>query len=123
MRRMLILGLACAAGFAAAQEARPENPMRKHGVTLYANNVHEECVHLAVGDSVDYRYKSTSTVIFNIHYHTETDVITAIKKEDVTSDAGSYVATEEHGYCMMWTNAREDSTSLQYEFRINRRAG
>jgi hypothetical protein len=121
MRRMLILGLACAGVLVAAQ-ARAENPMRKQSVTMYANNVHEECFHLGVGDSVDYRYKSTTTVIFNIHYHTETDVITPLKKENVTSDAGSYVAKEEHGYCMMWTNAREDSTNLQYEFRINRGA-
>ena len=123
MRRMLILGLACAAGLAAAQETKLENPMRKHSVTMYANNVHEECFHLGVGDSVDYLYKSTSTVIFNIHYHTETDVITPIKKENVTSDAGTYLAKEEHGYCMMWTNAREDSTGLQYEFRISRSTG
>jgi len=123
MRRMLILGLACAAALAAAQEGKPDNPMRKHSVTMYANNVHEECFHLGVGDSVDYRYKSSSTVIFNIHYHTETDVITAIKKENVTSDADTYLAREERGYCMMWTNAREDSISLQYEFRINRSSG
>jgi hypothetical protein len=122
MKRLLIIGLACAASLAAG-ESKPENPLRKHIVTLYANNIHEECFHLAAGDSVDYRYKTNNAVIFNIHYHTESDVVTPVKKENVSSDAGSYAAKEERGYCLMWTNAREESTGLEYEFRINRRAG
>jgi hypothetical protein len=91
-------------------------------VAIDADDAHEECFQLSAGDSVDYRYKAVARVTFNIHYHTERDVVAPVKREDTTSDAGSYVATEAQGYCMMWINARDESTQLEYHFRINRRA-
>jgi hypothetical protein len=102
---MLILGLACAGVLVAAQ-ARAENPMRKQSVTMYANNVHEECFHLGVGDSVDYRYKSTSTVIFNIHYHTETDVITPLEERTSRPMPAVTWLGRARSCCMMWDNVK-----------------
>src|SRR5882672_329303 len=99
MKRMLAIGLACAAGLAAGLEAKPQNPMEKHSVTMSANDIHEECFHLAAGDSVDYRYKTTAAVMFNIHYHTDSDIFTPVKKQGVISATGKYLAKEDHDYC------------------------
>lgn len=119
---VVALGLLRAVCCAAADVPRMKDPMRKVSVAIHADDAHEECFHLGAGDSVDYRYKAVAPVTFNIHYHTEREVVTPVEREDATSDAGSYVATEAQGYCMMWINARDESTQLEYDFRINRRA-
>jgi hypothetical protein len=118
---LLLLGVMAASAAPAEEPARPQNPFRKQTMSLAPHDRHEECFHLGEGDSVDYRFKSTSTVFFDLHYHDEIKVYEPIRKEDTYAESGSYIAPVKQGHCLMWVNTREDVLGLTYEFRINRK--
>jgi hypothetical protein len=64
--------------------------------------LHEECVRLARGDRLDWRYGSSQPLVFNIHYHEDNAVLAPVVREQSTADSGIYEARLDRDYCLMW---------------------
>ena len=65
-------------------------------------SLHEECMHLNVGDHVDYDFISNYPVDFNVHYHDGNAILLPVSREKVYSDSGRFAPIIDHDYCLMW---------------------
>ncbi|HET7031764.1 MAG TPA: hypothetical protein VFJ48_01470 [Casimicrobiaceae bacterium] len=78
---------------------------------------HEECVHLRVGDRVEFAFEATEPVDFNVHYHEGKTVIMPITRDKTRADAGVFVSPAEQDYCLMW-EAGAAGALLDYRVRL-----
>ena len=119
MKRSLVPMLfvaACCAADAADNKSSPAStdkagsaPVR---ATIAPGKIHEECRRLEAGDARRYRWKSDSTVDFNIHFHKGPEVYYPVKRDGIRGDAGSFTAKTGEDYCWMWT-ARDKPVKLE----------
>ena len=62
----------------------------------------QECVHLNVGDRLDYDFTSTERVDFSIRYSEGNASIAPIVREQVTTESGRFVPITAQDYCLVW---------------------
>ncbi len=89
--------------------------MESYPLRAYA--LHEECLQLAPGDRLDYRFTSTAPVDFNIHYHEGRALIMPVVREKTREAAGVYPAPFNGEFCLQW-EAGEAGASLDYRMRL-----
>lgn len=82
---------------------------------------HEDCMELAPGDRLDYRFQTTDPVAFNVHYHDGGLLVMPITRDGVTEDAGVYAPQIRQGYCLMWEAGAAGAT-LAYRYVVRRAA-
>jgi len=63
---------------------------------------HDECVRLARGDRLDWRYESSEPLAFNIHYREGNAELSPVVRERSTTDAGTFEARLDEDYCLTW---------------------
>ena len=91
-----------------------EIPMQHH-----AGYFREKCLQLNVAQQIHYSVKTSHTVEFNIHHHSETDTFYPVKHQlrEFTEDTLDVGADGE--YCFMWTNISDAGIDytiiLEYE--------
>ena len=78
---------------------------------------HEECMHLDVGDRVEFAFESTEPVDFNVHYHEGKAVVMPIVRDKTRADAGVFAPPIAQDYCLMW-EAGAAGTQLDYRVRV-----
>jgi hypothetical protein len=59
-------------------------------VDIHAYEHHEECLHLGVGERLDYEFTSNQPLDFNIHYHEGKMVLMPIVKDKSQRDSGIF---------------------------------
>jgi hypothetical protein len=70
---------------------------------------------------VRYRFRSTSPVDFNIHFHRGKDVFYPIRQTGVTEVNGTFRADAADDYCLMWEQ-RQGAAEIQGHIeRVRRR--
>jgi len=62
----------------------------------------QECVHLDVGDRLDYDFTSTERVDFSIRYYEGNASIAPIVREKVVTESGRFVPITAQDYCLVW---------------------
>lgn len=87
-------------------------------VNLRANQDFEKCVDLAVGETFAYRFSAGDSVLFNVHYHQEKDVIHAVPEHRIAHRSGALEPRTSARYCLMWTNPNAHTTKLEYNYTI-----
>ncbi len=78
---------------------------------------HEECLHLEVGDRVEFAFEATEPVDFNVHYHEGKTVVMPISRDKTRADAGVLVSALTQDYCLMW-EAGAAGALLDYRVRL-----
>jgi hypothetical protein len=68
------------------------------------NSFEERCVKLVAGQSLRYRFKASTPLDFNIHYHRGNDVFYPVRKAAVAARTGRFRAKSPDTYCLMWEN-------------------
>jgi len=116
--RSLALAACLAAAGCSTAPVDPDAPRVVHGKPLPPYELHEECMHLAVDDRVDYRFEATFPVKFNIHYHDGNAVLAPIVRDNTRGDSGVFVARIAHDYCLMW---EAGPTGAFLDYRVWRR--
>ena len=94
-------------------------PKVVHGLALAPYAQHEECVDLAAGDRLDYRFTSSEPLAFNIHYHDGNAIVMPVSRDSVSSDAGIFAPRIAQGYCLMW-EAGGSGAALDYRALVRR---
>jgi hypothetical protein len=87
---------------ALAAEAGPKSP-RLFALDLKPGAMHEECLTLAKGRTVDYEWATTLPVDFNIHFHHGDEVSYPVKADNATLGKSRFSSGAKEDYCWMWT--------------------
>jgi hypothetical protein len=111
-----LLPLALAAG-CAIQPERLEAPKTVSGLELAPYALHEECVALAAGDRVGYRFNARNPVAFNVHFHEDNAVILPVDVKATVEESGEFTADRVQVYCLMWEAGAQGSV---LEYRVQR---
>jgi len=111
--------LAVAVSACAGETIRPGTPREVTGQRINPFELHEECVHLAPGDRLSYRFDAQRPVAFNIHYHQGKTVIMPVSLDSVTADDDVFRPLLAQEYCLMWEAGREGAI-IDYRILLNR---
>jgi len=114
----LVLALA-QAGCATPPGLESGRPLEVPAMPLPPYQSHEECVALAPGDRLQYRFGSTAPLAFNIHYHEGRAVVMPVTRERVSADEGTFAPLVAQEYCLMW-EAGAEGTTIDYTLRLTR---
>jgi hypothetical protein len=113
------IALALAMSACANETIRPEIPREVTGQRINPFELHEECVQMAPGDWLVYRFTAQRPVAFNIHYHEGKSVIMPVSRDDATADDGTFRPLVAQDYCLMWEAGREGAI-IEYRILLNR---
>jgi hypothetical protein len=111
----LLVALPLCACATALITADAPKTVRDHPIAPY--EWHEECLHLDVGDRVEFAFESTEPVDFNVHYHEGKAVVMPIVREKTRADAGVFAPPAAQDYCLMW-EAGAAGALIDYRVRL-----
>ena len=94
--------LALAAVACTTEPVTPGVPRNVAEVVIAPYESRDECMRLAPGDRIDWRYESTEPLAFNIHYREANAVLSPVVREQSTSDSGTFEARLPQDYCLTW---------------------
>ena len=96
-------------------------------ITIAPFRSDEECVELLPGNILEYSFRASKPLKFNIHYHAEDELHYPVSMENVDEwkgvlDVGniSYYTKEQEYFCLMWENPHSESVSITYQCRIKK---
>jgi hypothetical protein len=87
--------------------------------TLKPSGIHEDCLEMMPGQTVDYSFEASKPVDFNLHCHEKSGVVYEISKDGVTADKGTFGCKRKQYYCFMWTNPGPEPVSLRYDYSLS----
>jgi len=105
--RAAALPLALLLAGCAGETLVADEPRVVDGAEINPYEVREECARLAEGDRLDWRFESQAPVTFNLYYVEGNAFLAPISREDVTADAGIYLARTARRYCLRWEAGRQ----------------
>ncbi len=94
-------------------------------MTIDPSGSYEDCVELLPAQILEYSFKASKPVKFNIHYHGEKGIFYPISKDKISSWSGvidvgkeRYYSKEQEYFCLMWDNPHSEHISLTYEYEV-----
>lgn len=96
-----LLAAACIAS-CAEHPLVPGEPRVVERLVIAPYAMHEECAPLAAGERLDYRYRSSAPLDFDIHYYEGNAILSPVVREQSTDDAGIFEAPLARDYCLTW---------------------
>jgi hypothetical protein len=91
--------------------------VRGEDISPYA--MHEQCMHLEIGDRLDYDFTANQPVDFNIHYHEGRAVMSPLVRDKTLKDSGVFAPIIAQDYCLMW-EAGLAGALLDYRISLRR---
>lgn len=79
---------------------------------------YESCLEASPDKVITYSFTSSEPLNFNLHYHENGDVQYPVKKNQITSDSGTYHPELTTYFCLMWTNKSEESIRIEFEHLV-----
>lgn len=104
----VLLGVVCACPAHAAE------------VTVAPGQTAEECVSLTLADSLEYSFKASAPVQFDIYYRQGVMVFHPVLQRNQTVLDGKLVPEGAYTYCAAWMNAGDTAATVTYELRAVR---
>ena len=96
-----------------------EEPRKAEGIVIHPYAMHEQCVQLASGERLDYRYEASEPLHFEIRYRDAGAVLAPLVRDESRNDSGIFVAAATRDYCMAW---QAGAAGAMLGYRIVRRA-
>lgn len=118
-RRRLGAALAFTVAGCASDTIVPGMPNEVAHFVIAPYERHEACATLAIGDRLDYRFDTTSPVIFHLYYKVGATFMSPVSRDDVTEFAGVFLARDARRYCLQWEAGRKGAY-LDYRVRLLR---
>jgi hypothetical protein len=100
-------GLVAAAGVIALLAGAPgaaEEAGKAFSHAIRPLQIAEECFKLPAGQTIEYAFRSSEPLDFNIHYHRGKDVEYPVRRAQVQEADGRFTAPSSEEFCLMWTN-------------------
>ncbi|MEP7303821.1 MAG: hypothetical protein ABI699_20060 [Caldimonas sp.] len=83
-----------------------------HKASLAPGKFVEICEKLPRGTKVDWSFRSSAPLNFNIHYHEGKEVAFATRQDASAGAEGRLDTSSDQDYCWMWTNKYNKATTL-----------
>ena len=96
-----------------------DRPKVVHAKDIAPYALHEECLHLVVGERLDFDFTANDPVDFNIHYREGRAVVSPIVREKTRQDSGLFVPLIAQDYCLTW---EAGPAGALLDYRISLRA-
>ena len=105
--RSVALAITAAALIVSSGCASVERPSwsKPLNLRLDAGKSAEECLTLDAAARIAWRFESTASVDFNVHFHRGRDLVTPVERLRTRTDSGTFSAPIAESYCLMWMNA------------------
>ena len=113
------LALAALAAGCASAPLTLEEPRAVSRMPIAPYEAREECVRLAQGDRLEYRFVASEPVAFEIHYREGFAVLAPVVRDASLGDAGVFVAALARDYCLVW---EAGVAGALVDYRLSRRA-
>lgn len=94
--------MATSAAACATPDVAPGEPRVIDRLVIAPYAAHEACAELAPGDRLDYRYRSSAALDFDIRYREGGAVLSPIVREQSTADSGIFEVRVAARYCFDW---------------------
>ena len=78
----------------------------------------EACPELKKGQKLTYSVKSNKPIMFNFHYHQESEVTYPVEEHETKAITETFIAPIDQTYCLMWTGLENDS-AVEMEYYIH----
>jgi len=117
--RSAALALVAAAAGCAQPPLTLDTPRAVSAMPLTPYESREDCVRLAAGDRLEYRFEASEPVLFEIRYREGFANIAPITREPSRGDAGVFVAALPRDYCLVW---EAGAAGALVDYRLRRRA-
>ncbi|MEP7328839.1 MAG: hypothetical protein ABI777_06485 [Betaproteobacteria bacterium] len=79
--------------------------------------IHEECMLMAAGDRLDFRFEASAPVAFDIRYRDGIAIISTVSREDVRELAGVFASPLARRNCAHW-EAGPEGAMVDYRLRL-----
>ena len=89
----------------------------EHKTEIKAGGMLEVCGKLAGGLKIDWRYKSSMALDFNIHFHEGKKVTMPVKYQARKEAAEQFEVKLAQDYCWMWSNKSKQSASIELSLK------
>ncbi len=70
---------------------------------------------------MEYFFKASKPLKFNIHYHVGKDIFYPLEKENVPTLKGTFYPKKQQKYCLMWANPHAEIVNLAYDFKVTKK--
>jgi hypothetical protein len=117
--RRIACALAIAVCACAGEPIQPGTPREVAGQRINPFELHEECLRMAPGDWLVYRFTAQRPVDFNIHYHEGKTLIMPVSRDDTTQEDGTFRPLVAQDYCLTWEAGREGAI-VDYRILLTR---
>ena len=94
-----------------SKETYAENTDRQ---VLKGLEMEEECVNLQPGQKLEYSFKSTAILSFNIHFHEQGRPIYLLDEKATVFKKGVLTPLKKAEFCLMWVNSGMEDIRLNY---------
>jgi len=116
--RSAALALVVVAAGCASEPLTLAEPRAVKGMPLAPYEARGECVRLAEGDRLEYRFEASEPVTFEIRYRDGLATIAPVVRDASLGYAGIFVAALPRDYCLVWEAG--DAGAL-VDYRLRRR--
>jgi hypothetical protein len=104
----------------ASQDVKLTNEYDKV-VIIKPSGIHEDCFEILPDQKLECVFEGTKPLDFNIHYHEDKEIYYPVKKDNVSIDEDVFYPEIKQYYCLMWTNKKNRTITLTYEYNIVKR--
>ena len=115
--------MACLALASCTTALREDAPRNVGPLLLAPGEHHDDCVRLALGDRVLFRFDAAPAAAFSVRYHSGEALVHPMIRSPTESDSGFFVAAETRTYCFEWIagTTSAEPTRLTYHLSLERR--
>jgi hypothetical protein len=117
--RSAAVALVAVAAGCASEPLTLAEPRAVSRMPLAPYEARDECVRLAQGDRLEYRFEASEPVAFEIRYREGFAVIAPVVRDVSRGDAGVFVAALPRDYCLVW---EAGVAGALVDYRLRRRA-
>ena len=81
--------------------------------------IEEECLNLQPGQKLEYSFKSSAELSFNIHIHEQGSVIYLEDEKNTFFKKGVLIPAKKDEFCLMWENPGMEDIRLSYNTQLS----
>jgi hypothetical protein len=104
---------------------KSDAPVVHKNTLIKPRRMYEECLEVLPTQIIDYSFKTSKPVSFNIHYHGEDRIYYPVKKDNTAEWSGaldistkSYYSENQEYFCLMWENPYDESVRLNFKCHL-----
>lgn len=89
-------------------------------IVIKSQKMVEKCLLLNARQTLEYEFKTSAKVNFNLHYHKGDAIYYPVKKDRTNSENDSYEAQVREEFCLMWENKTSTDVELNYSYKVRK---